>query len=131
MREGLNKAMLIGNLGTEPELKYTENNTPVCTFSMATNESWRAKDGKRHTKTEWHNITVWGKPGEAVKNYLSKGSPVHVEGRIQTNKFEKDGQKHYRTGIVASKVLFLGQKTDEHSIDEGDNCSMDDDDIPF
>ena len=100
--------MLIGNLGTEPELKYTENNTPICTFSMATNESWRAKDGKRHTTTEWHNITVWGKPGEAVSNYLSKGSPVHVEGRIQTNKYEKDGQKHYRTGIVASKVLFLG-----------------------
>jgi single-strand DNA-binding protein len=104
----LNKAMLIGNLGADPELKSTGNGNSVTTLSVATNERWKDKDGNEQDRTEWHKVVVWGKTAEHCCNYLAKGSTVYVEGRIQTRKYEdKDGQTRYSTEVVADKVTFL------------------------
>lgn len=98
---GVNKAILIGNLGKDPELRYTANGTAVCTFPLATTD--------RTDKTQWHNIVVWNKLAEITNQYLKKGRTVYVEGRISTNSWEdKDGNKRYRTEIIANQVQFLG-----------------------
>ncbi|THB68226.1 MAG: single-stranded DNA-binding protein [Desulfovibrio sp.] len=108
MAASLNKVMLIGRLGRDPELRYTQSGTPVANFSMATDESYRGKDGNMVEQTEWHNIVVWNKQGENCANYLSKGRLVFVEGRLQTRKWQdKQGQDRYTTEIVASRVQFL------------------------
>ena len=105
----LNKVILIGRLGKDPE--YKENvGTGLCSFSIATGESYTDKDGKRVEKTEWHNIKVWGKVAELCSRYLSKGRLVCVEGKLQTTSYEKDGIKRYSTDIVASNVSFLSSK---------------------
>ncbi len=108
---GVNKAILIGNLGKDPELRYTPNGQAVASFSLATGEKWRDKDGVMQDRTEWHNIVVWGRQAEIAKEYLSKGRQVYIEGRIQTRSWEdKDGNKRYITEIVAQKLSFLGQR---------------------
>jgi single-strand DNA-binding protein len=105
---GVNKAILVGNLGRDPELRYTANGQPVCTFSLATTENWVSREGKREERTEWHRIVVWGKPAENCANYLAKGRQVYIEGRIQTNEWEdKEGQKRKTTEINAQTVQFL------------------------
>ena len=104
----LNKVMLIGNLGADPELKHTGNNRAVCNLSIATNESFKDKEGQRQERTEWHRVTVWGETAENCGKYLAKGRSVYVEGRLQTRSYDKDGQKHYSTEIVADRVTFLG-----------------------
>jgi single-strand DNA-binding protein len=110
---GINKAILIGNLGTDPELKTTSSGTEVCEFSLATNESWTDKSGQKQEKTEWHKIVVWGKQADACSKYLSKGRSAFVEGKIKTRSWEdKDGNKRYTTEIVANDVQFLGGKND-------------------
>ena len=110
---GLNKVMLIGNLGRDPEIRYTQQGLAVVNFSIATSESWTDKTtGDRQEKTEWHNIVAFGKPAEILEKYLSKGSPVYVEGRLQTSNYEKEGQTHYATKIVVSNFQFLGGKQD-------------------
>jgi len=104
----LNKVQLIGNLGKDPEIRYTQSNQAVANFTLATNERWMDKDNNPQERTEWHRIVVWGKQAETCEKYLSKGRQVYLEGRIQTRDWEdKDGNKRYTTEIVASRVLFL------------------------
>ena len=107
----VNKVILIGNLGSDPEVKYTPSGSAVANFNIATNESWMSKDGKKEERTEWHKIVVWSKLAELCGEYLSKGRPVYIEGRLQTRDWEtKDGQK--RSGldleVVAQTIQFLG-----------------------
>ncbi|MBW2713404.1 MAG: single-stranded DNA-binding protein [Deltaproteobacteria bacterium] len=105
----INKVILIGNLGRDPELKYTQSGQAVCNFSIATTEKWKGKDGQMQEKTEWHRIVAWGKTGELCSQYLSKGRPVYIEGRLQTRDWEdKDGNKRQTTEINANTVQFLG-----------------------
>jgi single-strand DNA-binding protein len=109
MAQGINKAILIGNLGRDPELRYTQHGQAVANFTLATNESWTDKSGERVERTEWHRIVAWGKVGELCAQYLSKGRTVYVEGRIQTREWEdKDGHKRSTTEINAQTVQFLG-----------------------
>lgn len=104
----INKAILIGNLGADPELRQTSSGTAVCEFRIATSERWKDRDGQQQERTEWHRIIVWGRQGENCARYLAKGRKVYVEGRIQTREWEgKDGGKRYTTEIVANTVQFL------------------------
>ena len=106
---GVNKAILIGNLGRDPELRYTQSGQSVANFTLATSENWVGRDGQKQERTEWHRIVVWGKSAENCAQYLSKGRTVYVEGRIQTREWEdKDGNKRQTTEIVAQTVQFLG-----------------------
>ena len=106
---GINKAILIGNLGRDPELRYTQNGQAVVNFSLATSENWMDKGGERQERTEWHRIVAWGKTGELCAQYLSKGRTVYIEGRIQTRDWEdKEGMKRQATEINATTVQFLG-----------------------
>ncbi len=105
----VNKVILIGNLGRDPELRYTKSGQPVTTFSIATTDSWNNKAGEREEHTEWHRIVVWGKSAENCGKYLSKGRSVYIEGRLQTRKWEdKDGNERQTTEINAQTVQFLG-----------------------
>jgi single-strand DNA-binding protein len=105
----VNKVMLIGNLGADPELKYTPSNRAVCNLRLATNEVFKDKDGNKQERVEWHRITVWGDQAENCSKYLAKGRSVYLEGRLQTRSWDdKDGQKRYSTDIVADRVVFLG-----------------------
>jgi single-strand DNA-binding protein len=109
MASSVNKVILIGNLGADPELKYTPSNRAVCNLSLATNEVFKDKSGTRQERTEWHRVTVWGEQGETCSKYLGKGRSVYIEGRLQTRSWEdKDGKKRYSTDIVADRVVFLG-----------------------
>jgi single-strand DNA-binding protein len=107
---GVNKVILIGNLGRDPELRYTPGGQPVANFSIATSESWNKKDGSgREERTEWHRIVAWGRTAELCAQYLSKGRTVYVEGRLQTREWEnKEGQKQRTTEVVANTVQFIG-----------------------
>jgi single-strand DNA-binding protein len=105
----VNKVILIGNLGADPELKYTPSNRPLCNLSVATNEVFKDKSGQRQERTEWHRVTVWGEQAETCSKYLGKGRSVYVEGKLQTRSWDdKDGKKRYSTDIVADRVVFLG-----------------------
>ena len=144
-----NKVNLMGNLGNDPELRYTGNGTAVCNFRMATNEHFTDKAGNRQTRTEWHRITAWGKLTEIVGEHLNKGRLIDLEGRIQTRQWEdKDGVKRYTTEIVAQEILFLPSGAQEGERVRNDNKEqetrasgqedfdygpppMADDDIPF
>jgi single-strand DNA-binding protein len=109
MARSLNKVMLIGNLGKDPEMRYTPAGVPVASFSMATSESWRDQDGNTQERTEWHNIVAWRKLAEICAEYLKKGKKVYIEGRIQTRSFDdkNTGQKRYMTEIVADNMIML------------------------
>ena len=113
-RRGVNKVILIGNVGTDPELKYTTNGAGVSNFSVATNETWMDKNtNERQEKTEWHRIVAWGRLAEICNQYLKKGSKVYIEGRLQTRSWEgQDGQKRYTTEIVAGEMQMLGSRED-------------------
>jgi single-strand DNA-binding protein len=105
----VNKVILIGNLGRDPELRYTQNGQAVANFTLATNERFSTKDGDKQERTEWHRIVAWGRTGELCAQYLSKGRSVYLEGRLQTREWEdKEGQKRKTTEIVATTVQFLG-----------------------
>ncbi|OUR96224.1 single-stranded DNA-binding protein [Halobacteriovorax marinus] len=104
----LNKVMIIGRLGKDPELKYTPSGAAVCNFSVATSETWADKSGQKQEKTEWHNIVVWGKLAELCNQYLAKGRQAYVEGSLSTRSWEKDGVKRYSTEINAKTIQFLG-----------------------
>ncbi len=109
MARGINKAILIGNLGRDPETRHTSGGAQVTSFSIATTEAWTDKaTGEKKENTEWHRVTTFGKLAEVAGEYLKKGSAVYVEGRIKTSKYEKDGQTHYSTEIVASDMQMLG-----------------------
>jgi len=108
---GVNKAILIGNLGRDPEIRYTPSGMAVANFSIATTENWVKKDGGKETRTEWHRIVAFGKLGEICGQYLSKGKQVYIEGRIQTREWEdRDKNKRYTTEIVAWQMQMLGAK---------------------
>ncbi len=104
----VNKVILVGNLGADPELKYTPSNRALCNLRIATTEVYKDKGGQRQEKTEWHRVTVWGDTAENCSKYLAKGRSVYIEGRLQTRSYDKDGQKHYATDVVADRVVFLG-----------------------
>ncbi len=105
----LNRVTVMGNLGQDPELRYTQSQTPVCTFSVATTDYRTGQDGQKIEQTEWHRIVVWGKMGENCSKYLAKGRSVLVEGKLQTRNWEdKQGQKRYVTEVVAQNVQFVG-----------------------
>ena len=108
---GINKVILIGRLGSDPEVRYTPDGTAVANFSIATSEEWTDKaTNEKKERTEWHRIVAWRRLGEICGEYLSKGKQVYVEGKLQTRSWEKDGVTRYTTEIVASDVQFLGSK---------------------
>ena len=105
---GVNKAIILGRLGRDPELRYMQNGQPVCKLNVATSRKYTNKNNEMVEETEWHRITVWGKSAEHCNNFLTKGREVYVEGRLRTSSYDKDGQKHYTTEIVADTVQFIG-----------------------
>jgi single-strand DNA-binding protein len=109
---GVNKVIIVGRLGKDPETKAIGQGTTLTRLVVATSETW-VKDGQKQEKTEWHNITVWGKLAEICGKYLAKGRQVYVEGRLQTRSWEDNGQKKYATDIVANTVQFLGNASNE------------------
>ena len=110
---GLNKVLLMGNLGRDPEVRFTTGGQSVANFSIATNETWKDKNGQVQEKTEWHKIVVWGKLAELCGEYLKKGRQAFIEGRLQTREWtDKEGKKNYSTEIVANNVQFLGGRPD-------------------
>ena len=111
----INKVILIGHLGNDPEKRFMPNGTATCRYSIATSETWKDKNGEKQEHTEWHRIVVWGKLADICGKYLSKGRQVYVEGRLQTRSWEDNGQKKYTTEIVASTVQFLGSGNAEAS----------------
>ena len=136
----VNKVILIGNLGRDPELRYTQGGQAVANFTLATNERFSTKDGDKQERTEWHRIVAWGRTGELCAQYLSKGRSVYLEGRLQTREWEdKEGQKRRTTEIVATTVQFLGGRGEggsggqASSIAEGglDAGGPPPDDVPF
>ena len=130
MPDGLNKVMLIGNLGTDPEMRYTANGSAVTTFTLAVNRSYGGGDGERREETEWFTVVTWNKLAEMLGQHLQKGRKVYVEGRLTTRSWDgPDGQKRYRTEVVANQVLFLDRPQGAGLPDvSGD---IDPDDLPF
>ncbi|HXV62219.1 MAG TPA: single-stranded DNA-binding protein [Vicinamibacteria bacterium] len=106
---GVNKVILVGNLGRDPEVRYTRDGTPVANLNVATTESWNDQQGQRQDRTEWHRVVAWGKLAEIAKEYLTKGQQVYLEGRLQTRSWEdKDGNKRYTTEIRVDQMVMLG-----------------------
>lgn len=110
--DGLNRVQLLGNLGVKPELKNTPTGKQVCTFRMAVNRRWRSSDGEQKQDTEWFNIEAWGRLGEICQQYLDKGSLIFLEGRLQTDRYEQNGDTRYFTKVIASRMKMLDRKTD-------------------
>lgn len=139
----VNKAIVVGNLGRDAEVRYTPTGAAVASFSIATTENWTSKDGQKQEQTEWHKIVLWGKTAESLQPYLTKGKQIYVEGRLQTRQWEKDGQKHYTTEIKADRVVLLGggagRGGERYDRGEGTGSAesprepapLTDDDIPF
>lgn len=131
MSRGLNKVLIIGRLGREPEMRYTPSGRPVTTFSVATSRSWNTSDGERKTETEWFNVVAWGSLAEICKQYLTKGQQVYIEGRLQTRQWEdQEGIKHTSTEIVANEMIILGERREAGEAAHDYDFS-EDDDFPF
>ena len=144
-RSGINKVILVGNLGQDPEVKYTAGGAAVTTLSLATSESWKDKDtGSDQEKTEWHRVVLWRRLAEIAGEYLKKGSKVYIEGQLQTRKWEQDGQTRYTTEVIGRDMQFLdsrGSSSSDNYCYEDTNQDMSsqnlpdsgitDDDIPF
>tara|TARA_E500000081_G_scaffold24387_1_gene28323 strand:+ start:825 stop:1265 length:441 start_codon:yes stop_codon:yes gene_type:complete len=144
-RSGINKVILVGNLGQDPEIKYTAGGAAVTTLSLATSESWKDKDtGSDQERTEWHRVVLWRRLAEIAGEYLKKGSKVYIEGQLQTRKWEQDGQTRYTTEVIGRDMQFLdsrGSSSSDASSYEDTNQDMGsqnlpdsgitDDDIPF
>lgn len=137
MAGGVNKVILVGNLGADPEVRFTPGGQSVANFRIATSESWQDKAGTKQERTEWHRIVVWGKLAELCGQYLKKGRQCYVEGKLQTREWtDKEGKKNYSTEVIAREVTFLGGKggaaTDgPPAPDEGSQGVPPADDIPF
>lgn len=136
----LNKVLLIGNLGKDPEVRYTTSGQAVASFSIATSEKFKNKSGDMEERTEWHNVVLWGRQAEIAKDHLGKGSAVFIEGRLQTRKWQdKDGRDRYTTEIVGDRMQFVGPKGDRSGRSGGEPTTAyddpvaynQDDDIPF
>ena len=144
-RSGINKVIIVGNLGQDPEIKYTAGGAAVTTLSIATSDSWKDKDsGMDQERTEWHRVVLWRRLAEIAGEYLKKGSKVYIEGQLQTRKWEQEGQTRYTTEIIARDMQFLDsrgssnnestQKSSEmndQSVADVPDSAIDDDDIPF
>jgi single-strand DNA-binding protein len=131
MSRGLNKVMIIGNLGRDPEMRYTPSGRPVTTFSVATSRSWNTSEGERRVETEWFNVVAWSSLAEICKQYLTKGQQVYIEGRLQTRQWDdSDGNKHTSVEIVANEMIILGDRreTNESGTEEE---GLNDDEFPF
>ncbi len=140
---GINKAILIGNLGQDPELKYMPSGDALCNFTIATTESWKDKDGVQQDRTEWHRVVAFRRLAEICGEYLKKGKQVYIEGKIQTRSWEdKDGNKRYTTEIVADQMKMLGKRDEEsgesysspspqNSAAAVPSVTEEDDDLPF
>ena len=145
MSRGVNKVILVGNLGQKPEMRYTATQTAVANLSIATTESWKDKEsGENRDKTEWHRVVFFGSLAEIAEKYLDKGSSVYVEGKIQTRKWQdKDGNDRYTTEVLGNQLTMLGTRSSSDSSNQTDNSSstpfpdgdsgegLSDDDIPF
>jgi single-strand DNA-binding protein len=145
MPKSINKVILVGNVGADPEVKYTPSGIPVGKFSLATNERFKDKSGEWQDRTEWHNIVAWQRLAEIVGEYVSKGSKVYIEGKLQTSSWDdrRSGEKKYRTEIVARDLVLLGLRESgnskpEHASsgeqrerDVAESCEITDEDIPF
>lgn len=130
MSRGLNKVMLIGRLGRDPEMRYTPSGRPVTTFSLATSRTWNTSEGERRTETEWFNIVAWGSLAEICKQYLNKGQQAYIEGRLQTRHWEDaEGIKHSATEIVANEMIMLGERRENN---QGSDIEIsEDNEYPF
>jgi single-strand DNA-binding protein len=136
----VNKAILIGNLGKDPEIRYTPSGQAVASFSIATTRKWKDKEGQSQEQTDWHNIVVWGRMAELAKEYLAKGRSVYIEGRIQNRSYDdKEGNKRYISEVVATTMQFLGGRSDHAGGQQASQAPppeqppdiTDDDDLPF
>ncbi len=138
----VNKVILIGRLGQDPDLRYTPNGQPVATLNLATNEVWRDRDGNNQERTEWHRVILWGKQAENAGEYLRKGSRIYIEGRLQTRQWEdKDGIKRYTTEVVGLHMQFLDSARQESAAvppevppiaeENLPNPAANDEDLPF
>ena len=144
-RSGINKVIIVGNLGQDPEIKYTAGGAAVTTLSIATSDSWKDKDsGMDQERTEWHRVVLWRRLAEVAGEYLKKGSKVYIEGQLQTRKWEQEGQTRYTTEIIARDMQFLdsrgssnnestqkSSKMNDQSAADVPDSAIDDDDIPF
>ena len=133
---GVNKVILVGNLGKDPEIRYLDNGVAVANFSLATTESYKNKSGERVSQTEWHNVVLWRGLAEVAEKYLKKGASVYIEGKIKTRKWEdKDGNTRYNTEILADSMNMLGSKQSQESspLSAPKSVIADDklDDLPF
>ncbi len=140
MSRGLNKVMIIGHLGRDPEMRYTPSGRPVTTFTVATSRSWNSANGERHSETEWFNVVAWGNLAEICKQYLTKGQQVYIEGRLQTRKWDdKEGGKHTSVEIVANEMMMLGDRRESNQASqsaegvpaENFEDQVDEDEFPF
>jgi single-strand DNA-binding protein len=134
-RGTVNKVILVGRLGADPELKYTPSGRAIANFSMATNESWKDRDGNPQEKTEWHRVTAWGKLAEIIGEWLKKGSSVYIEGKLQTRSYDdSNGVKRYITEVVAGSLEMLGngrKEENQYSEEPESGIPPEEDDLPF
>lgn len=122
MADGVNKVILIGNLGADPDHRTTSNGKDVTNIRLATSESWKDDSGNKQTATEWHRVVFWGRQAVVVKEYLTKGSQVYIEGKLKTRKYtDKDGVEKYATDVVASKMTMLGSRGQGQGNQGGNN----------
>ena len=133
MSRGLNKVMIIGYLGRDPEMRYTPSGRPVTTFTVATTRSWNTSDGDRHNETEWFNVVTWGNLAEICKQYLTKGQQVYIEGRLQSRKWEdNEGAKHSSVEIVANEMMILGERKEGNQVQTNEPSLIEDEsEFPF
>jgi len=130
MSRGLNKVMIIGYLGRDPEMRYTPSGRPITTFNVATNRIWKTSKGERRTETEWFNVVAWSSLAEICNQYLEKGKQVYIEGRLQTRQWADDEGKHHSSvEIVANEMIILGKRHSSETEEENDY--EDDDEFPF
>ena len=120
----LNRIQLIGNLGKDPETRYTPSGKKVCTFSLAVNRRWKSSEGEIKESTDWFNVEAWGRLGEFCQDYLSKGKLVYVEGRVHTDRYEQGGEIRYFTKVIISNMQLLDRKPEEEPVEETDEPSI-------
>ena len=129
---GVNKVILVGNLGKDPEVRYLDNGVAVANFSLATTENYKNKQGERVSQTEWHNIVLWRGLAEVAEKYLKKGSSIYIEGKIKNRKWEdKDGNTRYNTEILGDNMTMLGAKQSSEETSLKTNTQETNDDLPF
>jgi single-strand DNA-binding protein len=140
--KSVNKVILVGNLGKDPEVKHVTNGTPIARLTVATNERFKDKDGQWQDRAEWHNVVLWARLAEIAGEYLKKGNKVYIEGRLETRSWDKDGEKRYTTSIVASELVLLGGREPSEGTNEkpetreavapnAHGVPITDDDLPF